>query len=105
MSDKATDYAKTVWERTPEGRYKKDIKFRNLVDMMESYMHAGDFTPSELREAALLGAIHFEARTIRHVFGHTMTADTARRCQSLVDEIYKAIQTDERPFHNPEHYR
>lgn len=93
MSDKAS-----VWGRTPEARYQSDLGFRRIVDMMEAMIHQAETTPSELREASLLAAIHLEYRQLRHIHGYTMTVETARRCHSLVDEIYKAIQTDERPL-------
>jgi hypothetical protein len=89
---------KTVWERTPEARYLHDTAFRSLVDMMEAHMHAAHFTPSEMREAAILAAISFERRRIRHVHGYTMTNETARDCWAKIEELYAAIQKDERPF-------
>ncbi len=89
---------KSAWLRTPEARYHDDTTFRHLVDMMEAMMHNAQFTPSDMRVAAMLAAIHFESRKIRHVHGHTMTTETARRCESLIDELYAAIQKDERPY-------
>lgn len=44
----------------PEIRYLKDPYFKQLVDMMESYLHLAQFTPTELREAAMLAAIKYD---------------------------------------------
>ncbi len=45
---------------TPEGRYQQDTQFRTLVDLMESYIARADFTPSEIRLAAMMASIHYE---------------------------------------------
>lgn len=95
---------KTMWDKTPEGRYRNDANFRVLVDMMEAHMHHGDFTPSEMRMAALLGAIHFEMRKTRHIYDYTLSAQTSRECEVRLDEIYRAINTDERSIY-PERFR
>ncbi len=52
-------------EYTPEFRYQNDSHFHALVDLMESYIHAAQFTPSELREAAMLAAIRYDMKTTR----------------------------------------
>lgn len=49
----------------PEARYHRDVHFKTLVDMMEKMVHACDFTPTELREAAILAAVHYEQKTVR----------------------------------------
>lgn len=101
MTEKTTESAvepKPVWDRTPAARYRDDASFRQLVDMLEAYLHNASFTPSELREASLLAAIHFEARKIRYVHGYTMTDETATACWSRIDELFRAIQKDERPL-------
>lgn len=90
---------KTVWERTPDARYREDTTFHRLVDMLEAHLHNLDFTPSELRDAAMLASLHFEMRRVRHVHSHTMSAETAKHCWARIEEIMKAIQEDERPFH------
>lgn len=47
---------------TADQRYENDNQFRMLVDWMEKFIHDTQFTPSELREAAMLAAIHYEMR-------------------------------------------
>ena len=51
-----------------EQRYKNDIRFHTMVDMMEQQIAECLYTPSEIREAAVLASIHFEMnRTSRIV--------------------------------------
>ena len=47
---------------TPARRYRDDPRFHALVSVMESYIHMGQFTPTEVREAALLATVHYEMR-------------------------------------------
>lgn len=44
----------------PDERYQRDDHFHALVDMLESCIHAARYTPTELREAAMLAAIRYE---------------------------------------------
>lgn len=49
-------------------RYNHDPVFRRLVDLIESQLEGQDgllFTPSELREAAMLASMRYENRHIR----------------------------------------
>ncbi len=62
MSD---EQKQSIWDKTPEYRYRADVNFKQLVDLMESFIHQASYTPSELREASLLAAIHYESRTLR----------------------------------------
>jgi hypothetical protein len=45
---------------SPEERYLHDPQFKRLVDMLEKQIHECQYTPTELREAAILAAIHYE---------------------------------------------
>ena len=49
-------------------RYQTDPQFKNLVDLFESFLHRADFTPSEIREAAMLASINYELTSIRKVY-------------------------------------
>lgn len=46
-------------------RYQTDPTFRQLVDMLYSSIDHAQFTPSEVREAAMLAHILYEERRIR----------------------------------------
>jgi hypothetical protein len=48
--------------QTPEERYLTDPAFRLLVDRLYESIASASYTPSELREAVILAAIHYEMR-------------------------------------------
>lgn len=45
--------------KTAEEKYRHDADFKRLVDTMEHYIHMAQFTPSELREAAIFASIRY----------------------------------------------
>jgi hypothetical protein len=45
---------------TADDRYKSDPAFKSLVDMMVAFICRNEFTPSEMREAALLACIIYD---------------------------------------------
>ena len=59
-ADAKTRVAALFTDLPAEQRYLHDTDFTALVDMLEIYLHL-TWTPSELRDAALLAAIHYEA--------------------------------------------
>lgn len=48
--------------KTPQEKYNNDPKYRMLVDTMENLIHQAEFTPSEVREAAMFACIQYESR-------------------------------------------
>jgi hypothetical protein len=46
--------------KTPQEKYQNDPKYRMLVDTMENLIHQAEFTPSEVREAAMFACIKYE---------------------------------------------
>lgn len=55
------------YPNTPEKRYNRDNDFRALVDMMHAHIRMCRFTPSEIRDAAVLASIMYEKMTIREI--------------------------------------
>ena len=49
---------------THEERYHRDPAFRTLVDMLHHCIQTADYTPTEVREAALLACIHHRAASL-----------------------------------------
>jgi hypothetical protein len=47
---------------TAEERYQRDPAFHTMVDLLEQLVHKGEYTPTELREAVVLAATHYEMR-------------------------------------------
>ena len=54
---------------TPREKYMRDPEYHALVAMLESFIERCQFSPTELREAALLACIRYEERRpARHLF-------------------------------------
>lgn len=62
-------------EMSPEQRYRNDASFKALVDTMEHFIGKAQYTPSEMRDAALLASIHYEMRHVRPIFVPTEAID------------------------------
>uniref|UniRef100_A0A6M3JZX6 Uncharacterized protein n=1 Tax=viral metagenome TaxID=1070528 RepID=A0A6M3JZX6_9ZZZZ len=45
--------------KTPRDRYYNDAHFKYLVDMMVAQIHRCNYTPSEMREAAIMASIMY----------------------------------------------
>ncbi len=48
--------------KTPEEKYMNDPQYARLVDTLESFIRQAQFTPSEVREAAMLACIKYEMK-------------------------------------------
>lgn len=51
--------------RTIEERYRTDPAFATLVNTLYGFMEKCEFTPTEIREAAMLAQINLESRSPR----------------------------------------
>jgi hypothetical protein len=69
--------------RSINKRYLNDPMFHQLVDMMEAQVHAGNFAPSEMREAAVLASIHHEERQVRSFGDRLIPKDVKKALQTL----------------------
>lgn len=48
--------------KNPEEKYRHDADYHMLVDTIENFINQAKYTPSEVREAAILACIHYEMR-------------------------------------------
>lgn len=64
--------------RSIEQRYREDNEFHYLVDMLCSLISRAKYTPTEIREAALLAMIHYERQIIvdRDMYERMVISDT-----------------------------
>ena len=46
--------------KSPKEKYENDAQFKMLVDTMTKAIIDANFTPSEMREAAVLASVHYE---------------------------------------------
>ncbi len=51
--------------KTPREKYENDPHYNALVDSMTSMINQGNFTPSELREAAIYAATRYEMMSVK----------------------------------------
>ena len=45
---------------SPKEKYENDAAYKQAVDVMETLIYEGKFTPSEMREMAVMASIHYE---------------------------------------------
>lgn len=53
--------------KSPKDRYERDAAYKQLVDALCALIKDANFTPSEVREAAMMACIHYE---MWHGFKH-----------------------------------
>lgn len=63
-----TRYDPINLQSLPETRYSHDPAFKQLVDIMHHFIQKAEFTPTEMREAALLACIHYESYQVRRIY-------------------------------------
>ncbi len=74
-------------------RYQTDAEFRGLVDILASQIYAARYTPTEIREAAIMAAMIVESRTIRPMY------IPLRELDDLRPRSIKSDVGDEAPNH------
>lgn len=65
--------------KTPREKYLNDNHYKSLVDMMRSFIEECKYTPSEMREAAILASILYEEHRLpKYVFAPKDIAKSLR---------------------------
>lgn len=67
--------------RTPAEKYMNDNEYHQLVNLLESFIHRAQFTPSELREACVFACIRYES----HKLSNPINSKVAKALQTLND--------------------
>lgn len=74
--------------RVLDDRYHNDAPFKRLVDTIEAFIRLAEFTPSEIREAALLAQLRHEMKNPCTIsLSREMQNEIAFRCQNPGDII------------------
>ncbi len=53
--------------KTPREKYMNDVHYHTMVDTMVGLIHQCKYTPSELREMAILASIIYEEQQVREI--------------------------------------
>lgn len=77
--------------KTPREKYINDSLYRNLVDLMVNQMHQCNYTPSEMREAAVSACIIYEEHRIR-----PMVIPIPKDVESALDTIHEWTTSGEK---------
>ncbi len=68
---------------SPRERYDRDHQFRQLVMLLEHSIHDCEYTPTEIREAAMLAAVLYEEYNVRCSFVGRMEGDKIVEVQPM----------------------
>ena len=68
--------------QTARDRYRGDITYRRVVDMMTHMLNTAQVTPSEMREAAVLASINYEMLCVRQ-YHIPLTPELHERLEGL----------------------
>lgn len=70
--------------KTPREKCMGDPEYHRLVCLLEGFVEQARFTPSELREAAVLACINYE---MRHVREHSMMDPKVLEALGVLDSF------------------
>ena len=80
--------------KTPREKYQNDPNYHALVDILCAQIHMAKFTPSELREAAILACILYEEQKVRTI-AHPHFPESIENALNVLYE-WTGVKTDER---------
>ncbi len=69
--------------QTPKERYETDAAYKQAVDLMTSLIHKAQFTPSEIREMAVMASIHYE---MQYGFKHYIVPANVNKAFETLEE-------------------
>jgi hypothetical protein len=87
--------------KTPAEKYENDIHYHGLVDYMVSIIHQAQFTPSEIREAAIFACIKYEESKVRAIMvseipsGVITALKTLEKYNESLNRLYARIFVEE----------
>ena len=70
--------------QSPKERYENDPQYKQLCDLIENFLTQARFTPSEVRECAVMACMHFE---MRHGFRNYLQS-----VPSQVNDAFKTLE-------------
>lgn len=80
----------------PRERYQRDPEFKQLVDMMTSFIHKAQFSPTELREASLLACCNYEMHRVS-IHGFKVSEEFERalnKVHKIAKEEFESEKSD-----------
>lgn len=80
--------------KSPEEKYMQDPEYHLLVDMLENFIHRNQYTPSEIREAAMFACIRYEMR--KPMPTAYLKFNSAEECQENLERINNIISKGKR---------
>lgn len=75
----------------PRDKYSRNVQYKSFVDMLEHMIHKAQYSPSEVREAAMLACINYEMHTIRS-YHIAITPEMNTR----LDELHAWVEGEKR---------
>ena len=76
---------------TIRDKYLSDTQFHALVDTMVAYINQAEFTPTEMRQAAVLASIIYSERHVRRIYPVT------REMEEALSVFTKYLESEDRP--------
>ena len=79
----------TTYKPSIQERYRNDAKFHYLVDTLAALIYKADYTPSEVREAAMMACIRIEMESVRYL------QIIPKPTEDAIEELRRFVQHEE----------